>query len=179
MPDVSWLFSWKDYWYAFVGAVLGTGCAILWAAREFSNEQRRDHERCVTRLRNCLTFNEGRLKQAINLLDEGKIPNYPLDTSQLNYWLTQSVDILGDELVKAIDWERYQLDHITSKMLIVSNVVLMRGLRAKTLEEHTYDTAVSDDLRRQINGILEHLPGIIQRINSSLHQKGHHPAAST
>src|SRR5688572_20618389 len=105
--NFSEFFVGKDYWYAIVSAFIGAMLGIGYTRWDLKRQRRKEQMLCVKRLRECLSFNVDRLNQASDLLQQGKIPNYPLDTGQLNYWLTQSHDILEHDLFASLDWQRY------------------------------------------------------------------------
>ena len=155
--DLWWLLSVKDYWYAVVSALIGAAIGIGWTIRHFKMQQREASNRCLARLRECLSFNIDRLNQAKGQLEKNEVPNYPLDTVQLNYWLAQSHDIVPADLIRALDWQRYQLDHISSKIVTVNQSVVA----AAGFPENT-DLVIS--LRQHIERVLEQLPPLLDKV---------------
>jgi len=59
-----WIFSWKDYWFASVSAVIGAIIGIRWAKSQFRQQKENEKRRSVARLRESLQFNLDRLNQA-------------------------------------------------------------------------------------------------------------------
>ncbi|MBA4192171.1 MAG: hypothetical protein C0467_29700 [Planctomycetaceae bacterium] len=165
-PQVHWFFSLKDYWYAIVSAFIGAMLGITYTRWDIARQRRKEQMLCVKRLRECLTFNVDRLNQASNLLQAASIPNYPLDTGQLNYWLTQSHDILQHDLFVALDWQRYQLDHISSKFVVASNLIA-GAVAAGAPLNNAYIAAVRNDLLQQVDGVRAALPPLVNQIPQS------------
>ncbi len=94
-------------------------------------------------------------------MEKGIIPNYPLDTAQLNYWLTQSHDILDSELIRAIDWQRYQLDHISSKFIAVNQSIVSGAGFSSNAD---YTKALVKSLGEHIEKVLKDLPHLVGKI---------------
>lgn len=159
--DLSWMLSYKDYWYALVSALIGAAIGICWTIRQFKAQQHQAANRCLDRLRKCLSFNIDRLNQAKVQLEKSEIPNYPLDTAQLNYWLAQSHDILAANLIRDIDWQRYQLDHISSKFVTVNQLVVAAAVLPAS-PGYVNDLIVS--LRQHIERVLEQIPPLLARV---------------
>ena len=84
-----------------------------------------------------------------------------------NYWLAQSQDILPADLIRAIDWQRYQLDHITSKFVTVNqSIVAAAGFPASP----EYMNALVTSLYQHIEGVLKELPPLLEKIPTT---RGH------
>jgi hypothetical protein len=165
--DLSWLYSPKDYWYAAVSALIGAAIGISWTIAQFKKQRARETTRCLRRLKECLEFNVERLKQAKGQLEQSIIPNYPLDTAQLNHWISQAHDVLDADLLRSLDWQRYQLDHISSKFVAVSqSIVSSGGAAPQTPEQQQYVKAMLDSLLKHVNTILAELPPLIAKIPS-------------
>jgi hypothetical protein len=162
--DLLWLLSGKDYWYATVSALLGALIGISWTKRQFKRLKENEKRRCVSRLRESLQFNVDRLNQAHDQLQGSVFPNYPLDTAQLNHWLTEAHDLLPAQLLKNLDWHRYQLDHISSKFQVASNFVVLTAGRELTSAEQGYVSALKASLIEHIDGVRNALPPLIQQI---------------
>ncbi len=162
-PQVHWLFSVRDYWYAIVSAFIGAVLGILWAEWKFREQGRKAQRRCLQRLRECLQFNVDRLNQAYDQLQENVIPNYPLDTGQLNFWLTQSHDTLTPELFRSLDWQRYQLDHISSKFVVASQLIASAATAGVPLNGE-YINALRTSLRQHVDGVRNAIPELIKQI---------------
>ena len=154
----------KDYWYATIGAIIGSLISIWWTKRELRREQRQDKQKYIVRLRDCLLFNVDRLKQAKDQLQQEIVPNYPLDTAQLNDWIVQSSELLDKKLIQEIDWQRYQLDHITAKISAVSLFVVLRSGGMMGGQAGEYYKALMSSLREHIDGALKSLPPLIEKI---------------
>lgn len=163
--DLSWLWSPKDYWYAVVSAVIGAGIGISWTNGQFRKQRVRDAAKCLSRLRACLAFNIERLNQAIGQLQQNIIPNYPLDTAQLNHWLSQSHGVIPDNLLRSLDWQRYQLDHLSSKFVSVSqSIILAQSFPAAVQPNPAYTNALITSLTQHVETILNELPPLIAQI---------------
>lgn len=163
---LSWLWSLKDYWYATVSAVIGAMIGISWTKAQFRRQKLSEKQRCVQRLRESLQFNVERLNQAHGQLQENMFPNYPLDTAQLNHWLTEAHDLLPAELLKNLDWQRYQLDHISSKFVVASQLVALTAGRVRPAEQ-MYMQALRESLIQHIDGVRNALPPLIEQIPMS------------
>ena len=116
---IDWSKVWDCYelWYAFCGALLGSGVALIIA--HLDNKRRTKHERTAAKkaLMERLEFNGTRITQMLGQFGSGvEVPNYPLDTTGIVVWLTLSYDVLDGDLVKDINWHRYQLDHLNTKL---------------------------------------------------------------
>jgi hypothetical protein len=163
--DFSWLWSPKDYWYAIVSALIGAFIGILWTLRHFAQQQARHRVLCLSRLRACLEFNLERLNQARGQLAHDEIPNYPLDTAQLNHWLTESHDFIPQELLRNLDWQRFQLDHISSRFIVANSAVVNNaGNAIINPAQQQYYAALVESLATHVDTALNNLPPLLQQI---------------
>jgi hypothetical protein len=163
--DFSWLWSPKDYWYALVSALIGVFVGIRWTLWHFARQQARHRALCLSRLRACIEFNLERLNQAKGQLAQGVIPNYPLDTAQLNHWITQSHDFIPSELLRHLDWQRFQLDHISSKFIVANSAVVANaGNAAINAAQQQYFAALVASLATHVDTTLNELPPLLQQI---------------
>ncbi len=122
--DLSWLWSLKDYFYATVSACIGAWLGILWAKRQFANQQKKEAEKVRLGIIDTLKFNKERAEQAKELLAKGGMPNFPLDGARLSSLILPAHGLVSNDLLRRLDWHRYQLDHITSKLLVVNSFFL-------------------------------------------------------
>jgi hypothetical protein len=116
---IDWSKVWDLYelWYASLGALIGSGVALIIA--HFDGKRRTKRERATAKqaLMERLEFNGTRITQMLGQFSSGvEVPNYPLDTTGIIVWLTLSYDVLNGELIKDINWHRYQLDHLNTKL---------------------------------------------------------------
>lgn len=125
--EFTWLWSPKDYWYALVSALVGAGIGIWWTIKHFERQELQQRKRCLASLKRCIEFNLERLKQSQEQLEKNVVPNYCFDTSQFNYWITQSHGTVSADLLRKIDWQRFQLDHISAKFMAVNAALLASG----------------------------------------------------
>jgi hypothetical protein len=157
IPD--WMLSFKDYWFAVISALIGAGISIAWTIWHFKSEKRQRQNRAMRMLKDCVAFNLDRLRQAENQLGNKIVPNYPLDTSQMNYWLTECTDILPNETVRNLDSQRYQLDHLSQKFLIASVPIISTHL-SKNNTDSEYSDALVESLRTHVSSILNELSSV-------------------
>ena len=121
-----------------------------------------------------MTFNLERLQQAKGQLETSIVPNYPLDTSQMNYWLTECTDILPDEIFRRLDWQRYQLDHVSQKFVLASeSVVFAHSFNSKPNAE--YSKALTDSLLQHVMTVLKELPIVMAELER-MPNKAMHPS---
>ena len=71
-----------------------------------------------------MKFNKERAAQAKDQLSTGGMPNYPLDGARLSSLILPAHGFISDDLLRRLDWHRYQLDHITSKLSVVNSFFL-------------------------------------------------------
>lgn len=163
--DLSWLWSPKDYWYAFVSALLGASIGIWWTLRHFQQQRMKHRILCLSRLRDCVQFNLERLNQAKGQLAENVIPNYPLDTFQLNHWITQSHDFIPLELLRNLDCQRYQLDHISSKFVVINSAFVNQAGNTVIVQgQQQYFDALVASLAQHVEKTLNVLPHLLKQI---------------
>ncbi|QDU13800.1 hypothetical protein CA11_15860 [Gimesia maris] len=168
--DLSWLLSWKDYWYATVSALLGSAIGIGFTVWMFNRQLEKEKLRCVDRLKKCVEFNLELLGNAQNQLSADvnrSFPNFPFDTNQFNHWLTQSYDILDEDLFKRLNWQRYQLDHVSYKILVGSTLIVSIGTARRTEEQTEYLNALYAEVLRHVNTIILDLTNLVSEIPSS------------
>lgn len=136
--DLSWLWSPKDYFYAIVSAGIGTWLGIFWAKGQFNAQLKKEEEKVRLGIVGTLKFNKERATQAKAQLSEGGMPNYPLDGARLSSLILPAHGFISDELLRRLDWHRYQLDHITSKLSIVNSFFLSASV-STTDTKKAYD----------------------------------------
>lgn len=163
--ELSWLCSPKDYWYATVSALIGAAIGIAWTIRHFNTQRRDERRKCLERLRSCIEFNLERLKQAKGQLSNNVIPNYPFDTAQMNHWLSQSHGVLTDELARRVDWQRFQLDHISSKFVVANSaIVTSSGQNLVIPVAKEYYAALVESLREHVERTLGELEATLGEV---------------
>ncbi|MBI2511248.1 MAG: hypothetical protein HYV96_04675 [Opitutae bacterium] len=154
--DLSWLWSPKDYFYAIVSAVIGALLGILWAKLEFAAQQKKEAEKVRLGIIDTLKFNKERAEQANEQLKNGGMPNYPLDGARLSSLILPAHGLLSDELLLRVDWHRYQLDHITSKLAVVNGFFLSASVSTPDAKR-AYDEWIA--MLRQ--SLIEHYQKVI------------------
>jgi hypothetical protein len=93
--------------------------------------------------------------------------NYPLDTSQMNYWLTECADILPDKIVRDLDSQRYELDHLSQKFLMASVPIIATHFFSNDIITDTeYSKALTESLRKHVTTILEKLSFVKTELDS-------------
>lgn len=119
--DISWLFSWKDYWYAGISAIIGALLGIAWANSQTVRKNRLQLAKSRRLLLESVEFNLQRLAQMIDMLQNQSIlPNFLLDSDTLSKRLDSISDFFPDQVVSRLSWERYQLEHINSKLTFIN-----------------------------------------------------------
>jgi hypothetical protein len=165
IPNLTGLLSLENYWYAFVSAVLGATLGIAWTIGHFRRERRQARRNCLTRLRACLEFNLDRLSQAKGQLAQGIVPSYPLDTAQMNHWITEAYDFVSEDLLHHLDWQRFQLDHITSKFIVANTVVVTTaGGTSMPPAQAAYYNALAQSLATHVDIVLRELPPLLEQL---------------
>jgi hypothetical protein len=159
--DFTWMFSVKDYWYGIISAIIGALIGIWWTKRQFVIEKVELREKCVECLKSCIKFNLERLRQAKEQLDQNVVPNYPLDTAQFNHWLAQSHDSLSPELLRDLDWQRFQLDHISSKFVVVNSAIVTWAGQPRTVQQIEHQNAIIASLKLHVATVLTELPPLL------------------
>jgi hypothetical protein len=117
LPD--WLGDGKDYWLLALGGLIGTVTAVLLGRRDEGRRRLAELNLAKDALLERLHFNDDRIVQMLELFAVGKLtPDFTLDTTGIITWLSRSSGILTSETITAVNWHRYQLDHINSKLSI-------------------------------------------------------------
>lgn len=115
----SWWWSPKDYFYTAIGALLGAGAGLGFAALVERAKGRRNRERLLKAIVMSLEFNRDRAQQAKETLEKGW-PSFPLDGARLAGLIAEAHGVLSEHLVRDLDWHRFQLDHITFKLEVAA-----------------------------------------------------------
>lgn len=168
IDDISWMFSIKDYWYAVIGALIGALIGIWWAKGEEEKKRKKACAACVKRLKTCIEANLKLLQQSKEQLTANNIPNFPFDTAQFNHWLTQADDALTPELFKDIDWQRYQLDHISAKFTVVNSLILITTGTALNPMQMEIRVALVKSLLDHIEKVLKELPPLSEKLTARI-----------
>ncbi len=161
--DISWLWPPKDHGYAIAGVILGALMVIWLTVLRFETEKEKLRKKCLEQLKTCMQFNLGKLRQAKALLERNDIPNYPLKTSQFSHWLSASRDTLSSELLRALDWHRCQLDHISSRFVEVAGAIADKTGVAKTILQIEKEKALFVSLDVQVGRIIEELVSLLAK----------------
>jgi hypothetical protein len=116
-PDRSWLGEPKDYLFLLFGVIFGALVTVWWAGHEYRKSRLRELRLARDALLERLQFNDDRVVQMLDFFAQGKLsPDFALDTTGIIIWLSRSSGILTSETIKAVNWHRYQLDHINNKL---------------------------------------------------------------
>lgn len=115
IPD--WVFSWRDYWFATVSAVIGVLIGIFLTQRRFKKDSIILRSRRVESLKQSLKFNIRLLDDSLSwICDKHGLGNFPLDPSTLGDRISACVDDFDPKFLTDLNWERFQLDHLTFKI---------------------------------------------------------------
>lgn len=125
IPD--WMLSGKDYWFAFVSAIAGVLIGIWLTERRFAKSERMRRDRRIHSLLESVRLNIGLIDTALGFADLRGLGNFPMDGSTLGARIAACVDDLSFGLVKDLNWERFQLDHIAFKILVANITVSTAG----------------------------------------------------
>src|SRR5712664_3458536 len=112
--DWSKLIDLTEYWFAFLGALLGALTAIWLTKRQDAERKYLAKKALADRLH----FNAERATQMLGQFGSGSCPNYLFDTTGIIIWLTRAADIMDEQLITDINWHRYQLDHLNAKLSV-------------------------------------------------------------
>jgi|SRR5665213_2903895 len=118
----------RDYWLAFVSAIIGAGITLC----SYFYSRRQERKTAVKSLLASLKFNDERCRQMEDYFANGIRPNFELDTVGIILWLSKAESLLPDGLIHDINWHRYQLDHINSRLRILHAFVASNGGRLST-----------------------------------------------
>lgn len=172
-PDLSWLLSGKDYFYATISAVIGALIGIYWTKAQSRNQKNQENEKIRVSILDSLRFNQERGIQAKAQLDGGGMPNYPLDGTRLSNLVVQAHGYLSPETLKNLDWHRFQLDHITAKLGVINDFYLSgQILPPEALDAHAaWMRMLRDSLIGHYNSVIGGTNALIQAVEEERQQK--------
>lgn len=147
---------------------MGTLIGIGWTRWKDEQKRRNLAVNYHERLKSCIAFNLERLRQAKAQLATNAVPNYPFDTAQLNHWLAQSHDLLPADLLRSIDWQRFQLDHLSSKFIVINNAIVIKAGQRITPEEVEHRKALVASLDEHVNRVLSDLSLLFEKVNGGV-----------
>lgn len=162
--DLSWLWPPKDNWYAIVGAILGALIVIWLTMLHFETEKEKLRKKCLEQLKTCMQFNLVKLRQAKEQLESNEIPNHRLETSQFNHWLSLSHGTLSSELLRALDWHRCQLDHLSSRFVEVASAIADQSGTTKTVMQTENEKALVVSLNVQVGRVIGELVSLLAKL---------------
>ncbi len=162
--DLSWLWPPKDNWYAIAGAILGALIVMWLTMLHFETEKEKLRKKCLEQLKTSLHFNLVKLRQAKEQLERNDIPNYRLETSQFNHWLSLSHDILSSELLRALDWHRCQLDHLSSRFVEVASATAGQSGATKSALQTENEQALVVSLNVQVGRVIGELVSLLAKL---------------
>lgn len=125
IPD--WVFSVEGYWFAFISAIAGVLIGIWLTERRFAKSENVRRDRKIHSLLESVRLNIGLIDTALGFADLRGLGNFPMDGATLGARIAACVDDLSFELVRDLNWERFQLDHIAFKVLIANITVSTSG----------------------------------------------------
>ena len=164
-----WLLSPKDYWYAIISALIGAMIGIWFTIWHLKKQQHEQSLLCVERLKSCIENNIDLLQKAKKIsADKKEFPNFPFDTAQFNHWLTQSHDVLDAELFKKLDWQRYQLDHISHKISIGNISILLISTGTPTQQNMQFLNSMYDEVLAHFDTVIRDLTDLSKQIPSKI-----------
>ena len=110
-------FTAKDSFYACLGALIGSGIALCISSILRTRKTNKDKKSAKEALIDRLKFNNDRALQMLRQFNDIKeTPNYLFDTTGVIIWLSLSSKVFSKQLIEEINWHRYQLDHLNSKL---------------------------------------------------------------
>jgi hypothetical protein len=103
-----------------IGSFLSAGICIWWAKRDRARDEKKERDILFKELTNAVKFNLDRAEQMCGELRMPEwVPNYPLDTARFTIAIARASGKIKEDLLRRIDWQRYQLDHINQKASFV------------------------------------------------------------
>ena len=87
----------------------------------------------------------------------------------MNHWISQAYDFLPEELLRNLDWQRFQLDHISSKFIVANTVVVSTAGGANMQPEQTaYYQALAQSLATHVDVTLHELPPFLAQLPQTI-----------
>lgn len=112
-----WIFSWRDYWFATVSAVIGVLIGIFLTRWRFKKDAVILRSRRIESLKQALKFNIRLLDDSLSwICEKHGLGNFPLDSPTLGDRISACVDDFEPKFLTDLNWERFQLDHLTFKL---------------------------------------------------------------
>lgn len=168
------IFDWRDLWspvdffYAMLGtllgAVLGVGLTVLF---ERISEKRRCR-RSLQAIRRSMGFCLERTEQAKDLLQKGGAPSFPLDASRLADWLSAADGVLSEQLWRDLDWHRFQLEHITHKLVVYNAEFVRRQTVVPIPLPSPYEDALRVSLIGHCDIVIKGTPPLLAKLAASI-----------
>jgi len=113
-----WPEALKDLSINLIASLIAFLLGVGWAKRQWKKDQ--EHLAKNLRIQLVKAF-----KSAVSGLDQGlgflksnppTIPNYRIDTATISHILLNGRDLTSEDLFTHLNWQRYQLDHINTKL---------------------------------------------------------------
>lgn len=165
-------FTFKDFFYACLGALIGSGIALyissILRTRKINKDKKLAKEALIDRLK----FNNARALQMLSQFSGIKeIPNYLFDTTGIIIWLSLSSELFSKQLIEKINWHRYQLDHLNSKLsvyyLFKANSLLMMKDQYHQDIHKVMEGQARQSILLQLKEVNKTFPPLVQEIDKS------------
>lgn len=166
------LFTFKDFFYTFLSALIGSGIALCISNIRRTRKINKDKNLAKKALIERLTFNNDRALQMLDQFDGGKeIPNYLFDTTGIIIWLSLSSELFSKKLISDLNWHRYQLDHLNSKLSTYYLFMINGFLKTKDQYHQDLNRTMEKQARQSILLQLKEVNGafcpLVQKIEDS------------
>lgn len=165
-------FTFKDFFYACLGALIGSCIALCISSILRTRKINKDKKLAQKALIDRLKFNNDRALQMLSQFNDVKeIPNYLFDTTGIIIWLSLSSELFSKQLIEKINWHRYQLDHLNSKLsiyyLFKANALLMMKDQYYQGAHKAKEERVRQSILLQLKEVNVAFPPLIQKIDKS------------
>jgi len=121
----------SNWFFAGAGGLIGTIFGIIFTIWSYNKKKKESVSTALKALSASLKFNNERLEQIIGslefILERKKFPDYALDDLVLALRTAKMYGDIDSEILKEIEWHRYQLNHINQKLSSISHRQKIEG----------------------------------------------------
>lgn len=136
------LFTFKDFFYTFLSALLGVLFGYFFAQYKYNKEKSIEKESLKENLIGSFKFNLEQITQCIDYLNKDILPNFTLDDVAPKHMLLHGKHLFDDnDLYKKFSWQCYQLTHINSKLAYM-HIYIVNGNNQKLLLRQEYASLI-------------------------------------
>jgi hypothetical protein len=157
----------KDFFLMLISVISGYYLSVKWNEIQIKNSQREKRLTALSNLKRSIKLNVDLLKITGPVIGVSGAATFRLDSASLNLALSKMVGILEETLITDINWQRIQIEHVSTKLAALEYVYIdLLNHQAKQPHTDPFYQGLNTELHRHAAQARGDLEKLLERIEA-------------